>query len=185
MCWTVGPGEKTTWKNTIIISVTSSVQETIQSNSYVVVHYMRYTVILTLCLYYYLIFPLFYIYRGHTELDIVTQTITDNNLVAYPEIADATLLAIREASMSPVGTSIVTPLISSTRALSLALSAELCGRAPNAELERSQYFPLGCGTGGAEGDRFIEVLAVSNPEGRVPGTERAEWDMDRRFEREA
>lgn len=178
MRWTVGPGEKTTWKNTIIISVTSSVQETIQSNSYVhvVVRYMRYTVILTLCLYY---------YRGHTELDIVTQTITDNNLVAYPEIADATLLAILEASMSPVGTSIVTPLISSTRALSLALSAELCGRAPNAELERSQYFPLGCGTGGAEGDRFIEVLAVSNPEGRVPGTERAEWDMDRRFEREA
>ena len=92
------------------------------------------------------------------------------------------MLAILEASISLVGTSIVTPLISSTRTLSLALSAELWGRELSWDLERSQGFPLGCGTGGAEGERRNEDLVVWNPEGRVPGIDRAEWDIDRRFE---
>lgn len=108
------------------------------------------------------------------------------NLVAHPDNADVALLATLEPpSISVVGTSIVTPLRSLALTLSLALrSAELCGRAPSWDLERSQDLPLGWGTGGAEGDRRNEVLVVRNPEGRVPGIERAEWDMDRRFARE-
>lgn len=38
--------------------------------------------------------------------------------------------------------------------------------------------------GGAEGDRHIEALVASNPEGRAPGIDRAECDMARRFERD-
>ena len=38
--------------------------------------------------------------------------------------------------------------------------------------------------GGAEGDRRIEALVASNPEGRAPGIDRAECDMARRFERD-
>lgn len=107
------------------------------------------------------------------------------NLVAHPENADAALLAsLKPPSISLVGTSIVTPLRSLALVLSLALSAELCGRVPSWDLERPQDLPVGCGTGGAEGDRRNEVLVVWNPEGRVPGIERAEWDMDRRFARE-
>lgn len=84
------------------------------------------------------------------------------NLVAHPENADATLLATLEPlSISVVGTSIVTLLRSVALALSFTLrSAELCGRASSWDLERSQDLPLGCGTGGAEGDRRNEVLVV-------------------------
>lgn len=54
------------------------------------------------------------------------------NLVAHPENADAALLASLEPpSISLVGTSIVTPLRSLALVLSLALSAELCGRVPS------------------------------------------------------
>lgn len=105
------------------------------------------------------------------------------NLASYPETAEGTLLAILELCMSLVGTSIVTLLLSSIR-VTLLFSTELCGRVPNWELERYQDLPLGCGMGGAEGDRRIEALVASNPEGRAPGIDRAECDMARRFERD-
>ena len=54
----------------------------------------------------------------------------------------------------------VTPLRSLALALSLTLPAELCGRAPSWDLERSEDLPLGYGTGGAEGERRNEVLVV-------------------------
>ena len=54
----------------------------------------------------------------------------------------------------------VTPLRSLALALSLTLPAELCGRAPIWDLERSEDLPLGYGTGGAEGERRNEVLVV-------------------------
>ena len=104
------------------------------------------------------------------------------NLASYPETAGGPLLAILELSMSLVGTSIVTLLLSSIR-VSLLFSAELCGRVPSWDLERYQDLILECGMGGAEGDRRIEALVASNPEGRTPGTDRAECDMARRFER--
>mgnify|MGYP006963831340 CR=1 FL=1 len=105
------------------------------------------------------------------------------NLASHPETAEGTLLAILELCMSLVGTSIVTLLLSSIR-VTLLFSTELCGRVPNWELERYQDLPLGCGMGGAEGDRRIEALVASNPEGRAPGIDRAECDMARRFERD-
>ena len=83
------------------------------------------------------------------------------NLVAHPDNADVTLLAtLGPPSLSLVGTSMVTPLRSLALALSLGLPAELCGRTPSWDLERSKDLPLGYGTGGAEGDRRNEALVV-------------------------
>ena len=91
----------------------------------------------------------------------VKQHIFTEWLTAYPENTDAALLAILEPpSISFVGTSIVTLLRSLARVLSLALSAELCGRVPSCDLEGPQDWPLGCRTGGAEGDRRNGVLAA-------------------------
>lgn len=107
----------------------------------------------------------------------------DSTRNTYPEIADVGLLAILDPSFSLVGTSRVTPVASSTLAPSFVFSAELCGRIPNWEPDRYQDTPLGCGTGGAEGDRSTEVF-LSHPDERVPGTERADWDIERRLARD-
>ena len=96
---------------------------------------------------------------------------------------DTGWLAIPDATISFVGTTRVTPLKSSTIPPNLALSAELCGWLPNMVLECSLEDHLECDTGGAEGKRRNELLFVPIADGRTSGTERAEWDMERRLDR--
>ena len=93
------------------------------------------------------------------------------------------LLAVLEANVSLVGTTRVTPRKSSTIPPNLAFSAKLCDCLATMVLEGSLEEPFGLATGGAEGARRTELFLLSNPDGSTPGTERAEWDIERRLAR--
>ena len=103
--------------------------------------------------------------------------------LTHPRAAETGLLAVLDPNISFVGTTRVIPLKSSTIPPNLAFSAKLCDCLGTMVLEGSLGEPLGLATGGAEGVRRYELLLVSNPDGRTPGTERAECDIARRLAR--